>query len=225
MCSSFLSRKGDTIVAMNFDNNGMKFSLDQKHPGWFAIQVDAGRGRYPSFGVDREGRFFNNLMVESNGKGLYRRPSVKVTHTSKLVSDILEGVIQPEHLGEYLARIEVVNTPDWSCHNLICDSAANAWIVEPGRGNIHFPEDATPFVIMANVSVVDGCTSPRTDTTIRMLNESREVTVERAFEILAAVAQTEGEWITDFSMVYSKAKKEVYYCSRHDFTSISKYQF
>jgi hypothetical protein len=225
MCTIFISRGEDTVIAMNFDNNGMKFSLDTTHPGWFVVHVDGGRGKYPSFGVSRDGISFNNLLVESNGKGLYRRPSTKVTHTTKLISDILNGSLPLESLNDYLARMEVVNTPDWSCHNLISDAHANVWVVEPGRGTIYSPADESPFVVMTNVSVVEGATCPRSEITTRMLAEQVTMTVARAFEILQAAAQTEGDWITDFSMVYSKASGKVTYCYRHHFDRVEEYIF
>lgn len=222
MCTSFIHRKDDLIIAMNFDNNGMKYAVNTTRPGWFVVDVDGGRGKYPSFGVSRDGLFFNNLMVDSNGKGLYRRPSTKATHTTKLIADILSGALRTDDLNDYLARVEVVNTPDWSCHNLICDPAGNAWVVEPGRGNIYSPAGETPFVVMANVSVVDGATCPRTDIVTRMLAESSTVDVPRAFEILSAAAQTEGEWITELSLVYSKAAGKVYYCRDRQFDKVEE---
>lgn len=231
MCTSFISRKEDTIIGMNFDNNGMKFGIDNKNPNWFTIRVDGGRGKYPSFGVDSDGRFFNNLVVDSNGKGLYRRPGKKVTHTTKLVSDLLSGAILPEHLDEYLATIEVVNTPDWSCHNMICDSAANVWIVEPGRGNVFSPANEAPFFVMTNFSIWDmlyknaqyDC--QRFQIASDTLSKSSGMDVEKAFCLLDSVKQTEGDWITAFSMVYSKKERAVYYCFNGNFTDRCEYQF
>jgi hypothetical protein len=104
---------------MNFDNNGMKFGIDRKDPKQFTVLVDGGRGKYPSFGVNSAGVFINNLLVDSNGRGLYKRASNKVTHTSKLAKDVLDGTIAQEDLSSYLERIEVVNGPDFSVHNMI----------------------------------------------------------------------------------------------------------
>ena len=155
MCTCFIHRGKDTIIAMNFDNNGMKYSISTKDPQWFLALVDGGRGKYPSFGVNSEGVFFNNLVVDSNGKGKYKRPSSKVTHTTKLITDILNGVISVGGLGEYLEKTEVVNTPDWSCHSMICDSNSNSWIIEPGRGNIYDAADKSHYSIMTNFSIWD----------------------------------------------------------------------
>ncbi|WP_243122173.1 hypothetical protein [Clostridium thermarum] len=140
---------------MNFDNNGMEYTIDTKKTNWFTILVDGERGRHPSFGVDRYGRFFNNLVVNLNRKGLYKRASKKVTHTSKLITDILNGGICTENSGEYLENIEVVNMPQWSSHNMICDSNANVWGVELGRGNISNPTKSSPYFVMTNFSLWD----------------------------------------------------------------------
>jgi hypothetical protein len=231
MCTSFISRKEDTIIGMNFDNNGMKFAIDNKKPNWFTVLVDGGRGKYPSFGVDSDGRFFNNIVVDSNGKGMYRRPSKKVTHTTKLVSDILSGAVLLENLNKYLAEIEVVNIPDWSCHNMICDSAANVWIIEPGRGNVSSPADESPFFVMTNFSIWDmlykgakhDC--QRYQIASNTLLNSNEIDVEKAFYILESVKQTKGDWITAFSMVYSKKNRAVYYCLNGNFNDRLEYKF
>ncbi|MBN1412108.1 MAG: hypothetical protein JW969_14790 [Spirochaetales bacterium] len=232
MCTSFISRKDNTIVGMNFDNNEMKFSIDtQKHDGWFVVYVDTGRGRFPSFGIDKDGRFFNSLVVNSNGKGLYRRPGSRVTHTTKLVADILNGVIETEQLTEYLERVEVVNTPNSSCHNMICDSNANVWIVEPGRGNIFSPVEESPFYVMSNVSLIDmkadnnGCECERYKKATGMLSKIDEMNIEKAFTVLESVSQKTGDWITDFSFVFSKKQKKVHYCFHNDFGKMDEYLF
>lgn len=229
MCTSFISRRQDIIIGMNFDNNGMKYSIKTNVPNQFTVFVDEGRGKYPSFGVDCNGVFFNNLVVNSNGKGLYRRPSKKVTHTTKLISDILQGVIHAENLGEYLRDIEVINTPDWSCHNMICDSKANVWIVEPGRGNIYSPASSSPYCVMTNFSLWDyqynnvDCDCFRYKVVTDALSKTNKMDIDTAFSILESAKQSNGEWITDFSMVYSKSLNTVYYCLEGNFNK--RYEF
>ncbi|WP_238860605.1 hypothetical protein [Clostridium sp. YIM B02569] len=231
MCTSFVYRGQDTIIGMNFDNNGMKYAIDTKNPNWFTILVDGGRGKSPSFGVDKFGRFFNNLAVDSNGKGLYRRPSKKVTHTTKLIIDIINDVICTENLEEYLKDIEVVNMPNWSCHNMICDSNANVWIVEPGRGSISNPAKSSPFYVMTNFSLWDNlyenikCDCNRFKTVSCALEKTKQVNVETAFTILDTVSQRNGEWITAFSMVYSKNLHTVYYSLNGNFNERFEYKF
>lgn len=231
MCTSFISRNKDIIIGMNFDNNGMKYNINTKIPNQFVVNVDGGSGKYPSFGVDSKGVFFNNLVVNSNGKGSYRRPSKKVTHTTKLISDILNGVILTENLEAYLKNIEVVNTPDWSCHNMICDSNANVWIVEPGRGNIYSPADASPYFVMTNFSLWDykyenvDCDCNRYKTVTDALSKTSEMNVDTAFNMLESAKQSAGEWITALSMVYSKNDNVVYYCLDGNFNNRFEYKF
>ncbi len=216
MCTSFLSRKGDIIIGMNFDNNGMKYRF-RMEPGVFVVDVDGGRGRYPSFGVRAGGTFVNNLVVDSNGKGLYKRPSSKVTHTSKLAADILSGALPPEEFAPYLGRMEIVNTPGWSCHNMICDPQGNVWVTEPGRGVVFSPAAESPFFVMTNFSLWDmvhqggqaECT--RYQAVNRALSEAITVDVDAAFRALDMAAQHSGEWITELSMVYAKQSNTVYY--------------
>lgn len=231
MCTSFVSRNSGTMIGMNFDNNGMKYSISKKHNDWFVVYVNGGKGSYPSFGVDKLGRFFNNLVVDSNGKGLYRRPSVNVTHTTKLITDVLNKTIICEELSAYLDSVEIVNTPDWSCHNMVIDSEANVWIIEPGRGNIFSGATESPFVVMTNTSVVDMGTDAgaavcdRYRTASDMLSRKEEMSVDDAFEILERVCQSSGEWKTDLSFVYSKEKQTVYYCYNREFATRHEHRF
>jgi hypothetical protein len=231
MCLSFIHKAKDVIVAMNFDNNGMKYSINTKDPNQFIVLVESGRGKYPSFGINGDGVFVNNLIVNSNGKGLYRRASKKVTHTSKLVTDIINGTIIADGLEGYLQSIEVVNTPDWSTHNMICDSHANVWVVEPGRGNIYSPATASSFFVMTNFSLWDyknediDCECTRYLAASNALVQSDEMNVEEAFRILESAKQAEGEWTTDFSMVYSKNKHTLYYCLDGNFKDRLEYVF
>lgn len=232
MCTSFISRgQNDTIIGMNFDNNGMKYAINTGKPELFAVYVDGGRGKHLSFGVDSSGTFINNLVVDSNGKGLYRRPSKKVTHTSKLVSDILNRELPAENLGAYLERVEVVNTPDWSCHNMICDPKANVRIVEPGRGNIFRPADSSPYFVMTNFSLWDylyentACNCTRYKTVSDALSRSAGIDVDAAFDILESAKQSDGEWVTALSMVYSRNARAVYYCLDGHFNERVEYKF
>jgi len=233
MCTSFISRQNDVLIAMNFDNNGLPFSIDIKDPKQFVVLVDGGRGSQPSFGVNSDGTFINNLMVASNGRGLYKRASKKVTHTSKLTKDILAGAIPADEIGEYLKNIELVNTPDLSVHNMIVDKDGNAWIVEPGRGIIYSPANETPYFLMSNFSLCDyevsgnleGDGADRYKTAKKLLDKADNLDVEAAFQVLQAVKQSDGEWTTAFSMVYSQKENAVYYCLDGDFENISKHVF
>lgn len=231
MCTSFISRKNDIIIGMNFDNNGMEYSIDTKLHDWFIVNVDGGRGKYPSFGVNKNGFFFNCLIVNSNGKGLYRRPSKKVTHTAKLISDILNETIKEEYLKEYLENMDVVNTPDQSCHNMIIDSLANVYIIEPGRGNIYSPYNESDYVIMTNESIIDMQNNGnhmkcgRYNAVQNELNNESSLNPNKAFRILEKAFQNDGEWETELSVVFSKKDGKVYYCTKGDVSKQYEYAF
>lgn len=231
MCTSFISRNQDIIIGMNFDNNGMKYNINTSNPHQFTVLVDGGRGKYPSFGVNSNGLFINNLLVDSNGRGLYRRPSTKVTHTTKLITDVLSGIIKPENLDEYLKHIEVVNTPNWSTHNMICDSKANVWVIEPGRGHIVNLADSSPFFIMTNFSLWDcmyndiTCECNRYKIVKDELSKNSKLTIDDAFHILDLAKQTSCEWTTALSMVYSHDRHTVYYCINRNFEERHEYTF
>lgn len=233
MCTCFTERKKDIFIAMNFDNNGMPFSI-KKDDRQFTVLVDGGRGKYPSFGINSNGTFINNLMVDSNGKGTYRRASKKVTHTSKLSGDVLSGVILPDELDDFLDRVEVVNGPDFSVHNMIVDEIGNVWIIEPGRGNIYSKASESPYYIMSNFSLCDynktgnlcGDGADRYKQVKSLLeSNSTSMNVSCALQILEAVQQNSGKWITDFSMVYTQKENAVYYCSNREFNNIHKHSF
>jgi len=233
MCTSFIYRKNDILIAMNFDNNGMKYKIDTKDPKVFNVLVDGGRGKYPSFGVNNNGVFINNLLTDSNGRGLHRRSSNKVTHTTKLVKDVLNGRISLIDLKSYLQKIQVVNVPDFSCHNMICDKYGNVWVVEPGRGIIYSEANESPYFIMSNFSLCDyretgvltGIGTDRFLTSDNLLSKADDLDINSAFKILESVMQKDGEWVTDFSMVYSQKENAVFYCCNGDFQNIQKYSF
>lgn len=233
MCTSFVKRGKEILIGMNFDNNDMKFNLNTKDPKQFVLLVDGSRGRYPSFGINSNGTFINSLMVNSNGKGLYKRASKKVTHTSKLVRDILAGTISADKINTYLNSIEVVNVPDFSVHNMIVERGGNVWVVEPGRRTIYTSAEETPYFVMSNFSLCDfkesgelkGDGADRYKTVTELLDKNSSLDVDTAFQILEAAKQCSGEWTTAFSMVYSQKEHAVYYCSNMEFNHISKYSF
>lgn len=231
MCTSFIHRGEDTIIAMNFDNNGMRYKLTDKYPGWFVVLVDSGYGFLPSFGVSVKGEFFNNLMVPSNGRGDYKRPSSKVTHTSKLIDDLLSKKLSFSELENYLSTIEVVNTPNASSHNFLCDEMANTWIVEPGRENIYFESKAHSYNVLTNISLSDVKNGKAALNCSRFIKVSEaltpldELAVPDAFEILKSVAQSTEGWHTAMSMVYSKKEAAVFYCYDQNYQDLLKSKF
>lgn len=233
MCTSFVYRGGDVLVGMNFDNNGMPYKVSTKDSKQFVVLVDGGRGKYPSFGVNSEGTFINNLIVDSNGKGGYRRPSNNVTHTSKLVGDVLAEAITPDNIDAYFKRIEVVNTPDFSTHNMISDREGNVWAVEPGRGVLISPAGETPYFVMTNFSLCDyresgeprGDGADRYNIVTELLEKCDPLNIDTVFMILEAAKQAGGAWKTALSMVYSQNERTVYYCYDMNFNDILTYTF
>ena len=223
MCTSIISRGDRILIGMNFDNNGMKYTAKITEPGVYTVLVDAGFGKYPSFGVRADGTFANNLIVDSNGKGEYRRPSKYVTTTTKLVSDVLSGKIASEEIGTYLdSGITVVNTPAYSTHNMITDHKGNVWIVEPGRGIRFSPRKESAYCILTNVSALEApldCARARTAKT--MLDEKPNPDVTDLFGILSAVSQS-GEWETQLSMVYDVCARRLYTCTERQFDAIEQ---
>ena len=226
MCTSFTWRKENVLVAMNFDNNNTKFSLSTKDPKQFVIFV----GSTPCFGVNNSGLFINHLMVDSNGKGLYKRGK-NVSHMIKFITDVLSGKLEQENINDFLAGKEIVNVPDNSCHSMIADKSGNVWVVEPGRGNIHSPADESLFYLMTNFSLIDwkasgkleGSGVERYKIVNDLLSKESHLYVMRAFEILEAAKQSEGEWITAFSMVYSQKENTVYYCYNGEYKNVQKF--
>jgi len=217
---------------MNFDNNGMPFSIKTKDQKQFVVLVDGGRGKCPSFGVNCDGTFINNLGVDSNGKGLYKRAK-NVAHSSRLTGDVLAGVIPSDEISRYLERVEIVNGPDFSVHNMIADKHGNVWVVEPGRGVLYSPADESPLFVMTNFSLIDWKSSGRLkgdgidryETAQKLLDQTKNIDVPAAFEILEAVKQSGGEWQTAFSMVYSGNENTVYYCYNGDYKDIKQFTF
>lgn len=229
MCTSFVWRNsGEVIVAMNFDNNGSPFSLSMKEPSQFVVTV----GGAPSFGVNRKGLFINHLMVDSNGKGLYKRGK-DVVHTIKLVTDILSGKIKQKDIGEFLSEKEIVNVPGNSCHCMVSDKSGNVWVVEPGRGIISSSANESKYYLMTNFplheylasSKIEGSGADRYKAADSLLRKTDSLDVIKAFEILEAVKQSGDEWHTEFSMVYAQKDNAVYYCYNGEFHDIQKYAF
>lgn len=230
MCTSFIKKTEDNwLIGMNFDNNGMRYTVNTRKKDWFIVYVNTGKIYTPSFGIHKSGVFFNNLCVNSNGKGVYRRSS-DVTHTAKFLSGIIDGKIDVESLDGYLSQTEIVNVPDWSTHNMICTEYGNVWIIEPGRGNRYKELGNGKFQIMTNDAILDAheednISCDRYKKVKEVLNQSVKFDVSKAFELLNDVKQNGPDWITDFSLVFDKKVNVVYYVEHQDFTYMKEYVF
>lgn len=222
MCTSFVWRKNDVIIAMNFDDT-TPFSVSLKNPNQFTVIVDGA----PSFGIRHDGIFVNHLMVDSNGHGQYRRGK-NVRHTINMLRDLLGGKIPQDQIGHFLSEKEIVNVPNHNCHSLISDGTGHVWVVEPGRGMIDSPARESDYVLMTNFSLCDAKTTGKCEgmgvdryaTADDLLSQVDNLDVVKAFDILKAVKQVEGAFPTAFSMVYSARENVVYYCYAGNFEKI-----
>lgn len=230
MCTSFIKKTEDSwLICMNFDNNGMKYFVNTRKKDWFIIYVEIEKTKKPSFGIHKSGVFFNNLCVDANRKGNYRRSS-DVTHTAKLLLGIIDGKINVENLRDFLSQTEIVNVPNWSTHNMICTEKGNVWIIEPGRGNKYTVLNQNEFHVMTNTPLLDldsekYITCDRYKKVKEVLSKSKEFNVSKAFDLLEEVVQNENEWITELSLVFDKKENVVYYAEQQKFDHIKKYVF
>ena len=137
-----------------------------------------------------------------------------------------------DNFDNYLKSMEIVNAPGLNTHNFIVDNKGNLFIIEPVRGNIKYGAKESPYFVMTNFSFIDfGAGKKYMDNGIdrynkanKLLKKSKKINIKDAFNILEKVKQT-GEWKTDFSMVYSKNSKTVYYCYNSKFNEILEYKF
>ncbi|MDR2701312.1 MAG: hypothetical protein LBB72_02645, partial [Spirochaetaceae bacterium] len=188
-------------------------------PQIFAIDVNTIQGKTASFGMNNQETFVNNLSVDSNGNGLYKRINKNRTLTVYLIKNLLEGEISINELDKYLDTMEVVNAPNFSTHNLVVDKNGNIYVVEPGRGNIKNKKQESPYFVMTNFSLIDYNNGKkyndngfdRYEKVNTELKKAKKINVKDAFKILEKVKQ-DCEWKTEFSMVYSQKNKTIYYC-------------
>jgi hypothetical protein len=149
-----------------------------------------------------------------------------------LINDILDENIPIKDMDNYLDTMEIVNGPNQSTHNMIVDKNGNTWIIEPGRGYLKNGAQESQYYVMTNFSLIDfnggktytDCGIDRYEEVNNLLSKAKKLNVNEAFKILERVKQ-EGEWSTDFSMVYSKSNKAVYYCYESNFNEILRYKF
>jgi hypothetical protein len=231
MCTSFLHRGDDTIIAMNYDNHGMSFELAPYNPDRLVVrQRSWGRNR-PLFGLRADGVFINQQVVDACPAGVFR-VGPKVTHTSALVEKVLSGRLRTDAFGTYLKNRTIVNPPGLSLHVLLANADGNSWIVEPGRGVMEYGKEVG-HIVMGNCPVT-GCKTNGTPTGFgvdrylkareMLRGAGRHFGVHDALEVLRQVQQTEGNWQTEFSLVYSKRESTAYYCLNREFDRMLPYR-
>jgi hypothetical protein len=236
MCTSFVYRKEKILIGMNFDNDGKDFKMSVEQGNDFLVSVKVANIFFPSFGINKNGIFVNDLMMDSNGTGKYKRQNDKRWVTTSLIKYVMGAGISFEDVKNVLQRVEMVNAPNSSTHNLIVDRQGNTCIVEPGRRNIIAGPRDSDWYIMTNFplsdydeivpSNVSGSGSDRYLKTLEGMRRLRgQMTIEQGFEILKSVQQNGPEWTTELSLMYDGAKQELYYCLDRNYDLVMKYDF
>lgn len=232
MCTRFIfQQKNNTIAAMNFDNDTMKFEVNKRNPDIFVVNIAVGSKKMPSFGVNSKGVFINSQFVEENEKGKYRRGK-NVYHMTRFIQEVLNGKIDHNEFDQFLAEKEIVNVPNLNCHSLLSDGKGHSWIIEPGIGVRKQQVEEGRFAILTNSVLFSSgeqnshdATSCKRYTKVReYLNKKEQVTIKDCFHLLESVKQT-GEWHTDFSFVYSQKTHTVHYCYGSQFDKVEKHRF
>jgi hypothetical protein len=236
MCTSFVYRKENILVGMNFDNDGKDFKISTHQGHDFLVSVNTNNVFFPSFGINRNGIFVNDLMVDANGAGKYKRQNDKRWVTTSLIGFIMGAEVGFGEVKDVLQHIEIVNAPNSSTHNMIVDRLGSTFIVEPGRKNIFTEPQDCDWVVMTNFplsdyaeispSTVSGSGSDRYLKTLKMMaTPTNKMTVEQGFEILKSVKQDGPVWHTELSLIYDGTNQELYYCLDQNFAEILKYDF
>lgn len=231
MCTSFMFRGNDTLIAMNYDNSGKKLKLAPYREDLFMVtQYVYGKVR-PLFGIRSDGIMVNQQVVNECEAGKFRI-GLKVLHTAAFLKRILTQKKVKKDFSKYLATHKIVSPPKYSLHMLIACADKPSYIIEPGRGTIQYPADKR-YIAMSNCPVCDfqktgtweGFGVDRQLKVEEVLQKAPDsFGVKDAFKLLEAVHQTEELWTTEFSFVYSYNENKVYYCYDHKFDEIEEYQ-
>lgn len=230
MCTSFVYRGDDSIIAMNYDNHGMNLKLQKRRSDLFLVTLHSLGMERPLLGLRNDGIFANQQVVNPCDAGRFRlRP--RTLHTSTMVGNAL--ALPVDKLEAYIERHTIVDPPKFpfGIHMMIANLNGTSYIIEPGRGIIRYGADER-FFVMSNCSICDyRKTGEWTGYGIDRQNKAEEMlrgagsdfSVKDAFEVLDAVHQTGDEWPTELSLVYSQKESRVYYCYNHNFDSIEVY--
>ena len=236
MCTSFVFRKENVLIGMNFDNDGKDFRISTDQGNDFLVSTNINDAFFPSFGISRSGVFINDLMVDANEKGRYKRQNDKRWVTTALIQYIMRSGAGFDEVKDVLKRVEIVNAPNSSTHNLIADRHGNIAIVEPGVKNIFTEPADSGWYAMTNFPLTDcgeglaaNGTGSGSDRYHRVLSALAKLngpmTVEQGFEVLKSVKQDGPVWRTELSLIYDAMKQELFYCLDQDFEQIISYDF
>lgn len=222
MCTSFVYRKENVLIGMNFDNNGMKFRVSAKPGKGFLVSAEVRGNFYPSFGVSANGIFVNNLMVDSNGEAPYKRQNEKRWINSALVEQVMDGDTTLETLRSKIARVEIVNGPFMSTHNMITAGDGATLVVEPGKRTIYSTAGDSGWYVMTNFPLSDygdlipenpsGSGADRYKKAANYLDSlTGPMSVDQGFDLLREVRQHGPEWKTVLSLIFDPSRGEVFY--------------
>ncbi len=232
MCTSFVFRKNTIFVGMNFDNDGKAYKISDAGGKGFLISVKAGGVFYPSIGINPNGIFANHQTVDPNENGGYKRQNAKRWVTSKLIDVVLKTNVGFSEIAAMLEQVEIVNAPNSSAHVLIVAPNGDLCVVEPGRKNIVSKKAESDWFVLTNFPISDyGTVTPKTAAGsgsdrytkgARLLREKDRMTVEDGFSILKDVRQDGPAWVTELSLIYDVAHRELYYAQRRNFEDVKK---
>jgi len=236
MCTSFVYRKEHVLIGMNFDNDGKKFRISTDGGNSFLVSVKVNHKYFPSIGVNRQGVFVNDSIVDANGEGQYKRQSAKRWVATSLVQFIMGSDVTFADVKEVLEKVEIVNAPRASTHNLIVDAAGNSCVVEPGRRNIFSGGNDSEWCVVTNFPLSDyeeitpmtvsGSGSDRYQTVVAQLSKvTKPLTVQEGFDILKSVKQDGPEWKTQLSLIYDGRRKKLFHCLDQKYDEIIEYGF
>lgn len=234
MCTSFVYRKENVWIGMNFDNNGKDFRISTNEGHGFLVSVKVNNRYFPSIGINQNGIFVNDSLVDANGEGKYKRQNDKRWVTTSLIQYILGSKVEFEDIKAVLERVEIVNAPKASTHNMIVDTNGNACVVEPGRKNIFTGKQDSEWCVVTNFPlsdyqeivpvVVSGSGADRYQKVLEKMSVlSGPMAVEQGFEILKSVIQTGPAWTTELSLIYDGVKRKLFYCLDQNFDEIIEY--
>ena len=236
MCTSYVYRKENVLVGMNFDNDGKDFKISANVGNDFLVSVKVGNKYFPSIGVNQNGVFVNDPLVDSNGEGRYKRQNDKRWVTTSLIKYIMDKDVEFEDVKDVLDKVEIVNGPKTSTHNLIVDPKGNTCVVEPGRKNIFSDAKNSEWYVVTNFPLSDykettpvNVSGSGSDRYLKVVDKfsklDNSLTVEKGFEILESVKQDGPEWTTQLSMIYDGKNRKLFYCLHQKFDEIIEYAF
>jgi hypothetical protein len=233
MCTSFVYRKENVLIGMNFDNDGKRYRVSSGDGKGFLVSVEINGNYYPSFGVSSTGLFANNLIVDSNGEGKYKRQNDKRWVVSSLVSRVMDGESSLDSLREQVEQVEIVNGPFMSTHTMIADGLGRTLVVEPGRKTIYSSGKDSDWYVMTNFPLSEyddlvpqnpsGSGADRFEMAASFLSSHvGPLTVDQGFDLLNRAHQEGPEWKTALSLVFDPARREVSYILTEDPNTIQK---